>query len=366
MNQTRSLFLSISLLLSVGINGQCRLENPVSYDLDGPNNPVAVAFSPNGQYVATLDSGITLFGNNNGVLTKLDVSSPNGEALVFAQDEEYLITSRTASNELNIFRVENGELSFVRSFAGDSGRIALSPNGLLLAVVNGGGGGVLTTYNYTQGFLNQVDVTGVIGSGPVTFSPDGRFIAVASTNANFVTMVSHNAGIFSGASSYAMPNITDGPSGVVFSTNGQYLITANRDSVDATVFTHNEGVLTSPVTVDLPDDAIPFGIAIHPNGEFVAFPNNVNSDSNVPSFQFANGILSGAIDYSLPSESENPRSLAFSADGRFLATANYLSDDVTIFRIVDCGGSNIGDGGDGDGNNGGSSSTASTLSSVLN
>ncbi len=74
----------------------------------------------------------------------------------------------------------------------------------------------------------------------------------------------------------------------------------------------------------------PLAIAFSPNGLYVATANDIDP-SNVTLFKLV--CPSPAVSYSLPSGSQEPDSVAFSQDGLYLATANYNSSDVTIFKV---------------------------------
>ena len=76
----------------------------------------------------------------------------------------------------------------------------------------------------------------------------------------------------------------------------------------------------------------PQAVAFSPDGNYCATANFVTNDVTVFTVS-KEGVLSGDTSYPLPSGSLEPYSLSFSPDGLYCATANYGSSDVTVFSV---------------------------------
>jgi 6-phosphogluconolactonase (cycloisomerase 2 family) len=136
------------------------------------------------------------------------------------------------------------------------------------------------------------------------------------------------------------------PSLITVSPDGFYLATANYASHPAYADTDylnsvalfaagQEGQLSRAGSYSLPSRSDnPRSIAFSPDGSYLAVVNEGSPRANVVIFNVgAEGTLSGATSYQLPTSSVQPQSIAFSSDGLYLATANGPSNDMTIFSM---------------------------------
>ena len=107
----------------------------------------------------------------------------------------------------------------------------------------------------------------------------------------------------------------------------------------------------------------PQSVAFSHNGLGVATANAVSDDVTV--FTLTGGLLNSGVSYPLLFGSQSPNSVAFSPDDLNLAVANRLTNNVTIFT-TDCiispnsSSSVTSDGGTGTGTSTGASSTFAT------
>ena len=360
-----AVFLSVLLSGSSLINAGCSM-NEVSYALPADStNPNSVAFSPNGLYCATANTGsnnVTIYqvgegGNlSGGTSYALPSGSTNPYSVAFSPNGSYLAVARNPSSnnaaDIVIFQVaSDGVLSNGTSYQLPSGAygaqsLAFSPNGLYLAVANNTSGTITIFQVETGGVLNngQSYPLDVAGNGPwsVAFSPNGLYLATAYgtstvTAWNGVVMFQvSSTGELSGRTSYTLPSNSLFPQSIVFSPNGLYLATANFYSNDVTVFqVQPNGVLSKGISYSLPsyNDQNPASVAFSLNGAYLA---TVNEFSNgITLFHVGlGGILSGGASYALPSGSSQPGSVAFSPDGSYLVTANFNSNNVTVFNTT--------------------------------
>ena len=97
---------------------------------------------------------------------------------------------------------------------------------------------------------------------------------------------------------------------------------------------HAQCTLINGTNYTLPGGNSPASVTFSPDGMLLATANSLSDDVSL--FNVTGSGLTGGVSYGMPSGGSAPRSVAFSPDGMLLATANQVSDDVSLF-IVDCG-----------------------------
>ena len=83
------------------------------------------------------------------------------------------------------------------------------------------------------------------------------------------------------------------------------------------------------------DRCIPSEIAVHPSFDVVYMANRKDNSISVFSIESAGGDL--ALRGSFDVMGVNPRHFRVTPDGSWLVVANQDSDDLTVFRVEDCG-----------------------------
>ncbi len=155
-------------------------------------------------------------------------------------------------------------------------------------------------------------------------------------------------GVLSGPQSSAIPIVDANPTSLAFSHDEKYIVTADFGCYPCcncpsgvTVFSLGTGTLSGQGnTVSQPLGSSPASIAFSPNGTYLATADFGSNQVTVFTLE-AGGILSAGTSYSLPSGSINPYALAFSPSGEYLVTANggvsvasTGSNDVTMFAVA--------------------------------
>lgn len=210
---------------------------------------------------------------------------------------------------------------------------AFSPDGSFLVTANGdqAGPNTLVLFKIDGQALDGGTVYPLSSDSfprSVAFSPSGDYCAVANSGLNTVTLFSVTAQGLSEMASYALPAGSRNPYSLAFSPNGSYVVTANHDSSDVSLFNFSQGVLSDGTSYALPHGSSgPYSIVFSPNGSLLA----VAANESVALFTVSSGKLTKGTTYSLPAGSSGACSVAFSPDGDFLATANWHSNDVTLF-----------------------------------
>jgi len=259
----------------------------------------SVAFSPNGQYIASSNlnpSSVTLFPFNNGVvgagtLYPLPSGSISPHSIAFSSDGNYIVTANDA--DVTIFRVTSGVL--------DSGTSYTLPGG--------------TT------------------PGRAVFSPNGLYLATANGSSNDVTIFSVTNGVLNSGVTYPLPSGSLDSTGVVFSPDGAYLAVSDGNSDQVTLFTVTNGVLNAGTSYPIPAQPsglqYPFWISFSPDGQCVAVAHGLG----LSLFNVSNGVLGAGTYYSLPSGQGHSASVAFSPNGSNLVTADNESGAVCMFSV---------------------------------
>jgi WD40 repeat protein len=328
----------------------------------------AVTFSPDGAYVAAAGcTTVVIFSVGEGILTQggeyyvpngtdVPCTSVNISSVAFSPNGLYLATANSGSNNVTLFSVSAGVLSNGKSYALPTGStspqsIAFSPDGSYLATANCESNDV-TIFALTEGALSGATSYALPGgsTGPVSvaFSPNGSYLATANQS-NDVTLFKVAGRILNNGASYPLPQGSVCPISVAFSPDGSYVTTANSSSNDITVFNVTEGALSAGISYPLSDGSLePHSIAFSPNGSYIATANQggvpkrshlaiPDSTGDISLFKFADGKLNNGTSYDLPEGSSIACSITFSPNGLYLVTGNGGSDDVTLF--ANCTGS---------------------------
>lgn len=331
----------------------------VSYSLPyGSQIPTSLSFSPNGKYLATVNSpnDVTIFTVTNGVLdngTSYALPSHYSDpiAVTFSPDGKYLAIADSLLNSVTLFKFNNGVLSGGTDYHLPSGAlfpnsVAFSPDGKYLVIANAyidpnTTRGTVTVCEFSNGIItgmvNYDTPFGSIDPFEAVFSPDGSVLCtvntVSSSGPGDVTMFTADNGVLSNGTSYALPINSSLPESVAFSPDGKYVATTNSNSNDVSIITLNNSTSSYP----LPADAMrPQSGKFSPDGKYFVTANLVSStgSGNVVIFRVDNEMLSNGTSFALPAGSVEPYAVAFSPNGKYFATVNYKSNDISVFRLA--------------------------------
>lgn len=309
---------------------------PMVTGVDETNNYLAVAFSPDGTTLASMD-GNTIQLWDVGMLNEIgapitvpgslnSLAGVNGVA--YSPDRRLLVTA-DGNGTVDLWDVTThrqigmpitADPGSLKSFDGGVRGVAFSPDGRLLATADGDGtvklwdvatrrqiGATITV----PGDGNAIALPGSSSVLGVAFSPDGRLLATAdgprqvllwdvNTHQRIGTLITHlNSGVL----------------GVAFSPDGTMLATA---SSDGTVRLWDAATLQQVgASINVPGSSSPLGVAFSPDGTMLATADGdgtvrlwdvatlaqIGPSINVPGYNDVNGV-------------------AFSPDGTMLATAD--------------------------------------------
>ncbi len=307
------------------------------------SGPLAIAISPNGEYLYVVNnndttdtggiSGYTI--GQGGALTAIALGTlttgdePDGIAI--SPNGEYLYVtnqgSSTGENGISGYTIgQGGALTAITSgttMTGDSPiEIAISPNGDHRYATNSSSTGANGISGYTIGTGGALTA---ISSGTTTtagipadlaFSPNGDYLYVTISSGTTSTdgISAYTIGTGGALTAITAGTFTagDGPTGIAISPNGDYLYVTNHGQDTISGFTIGSGgTLTAFSSEPLTTGEVPEFIAISPNGDYLYVSNHEAADG-------ADGISA----YSIGAGG------ALSAIGTF--TTGLDSDDVAI------------------------------------
>jgi uncharacterized repeat protein (TIGR01451 family) len=204
---------------------------------------------------------------------------------------------------------------------------------------------------YAQASGSPFSTLGPAGGGSypisVAFGPGGTLLATANRDSSDVSVFevaedgtltrvdgspfSTNGPVVAGTQPYS----------VAFSPSGGLLATANYGSNNVSVFhVQADGallpVLGSPFSTGA--NSQPYSVAFSPDGALLATANSRSSRISVFAVQPGGSLLdvpgSPFNTYGPNGLGSSPLSIAFSPDGRLVATASLISDTVSVFRVA--------------------------------
>jgi WD40 repeat protein len=274
-------------------------------------------------------------------------------SMAFTPDGTWLATAgprpgSSADQEINIFNAQlfswlKWEASYrVPKPSKGAGKLAISPDGSLLATSNYGSKDV-TLFELQDGVLSQgtsypLDSQNSTPSPRgVNFSPDGKLLAVIESRyppPDSVTVFKVMNGSLVNATIYPLPAGRRSPDSAAFSPDGSIFAIANGDSHDITVFKVVNESFSDAVSYPLNTEYGPNSLVFSPNGTFIATVTRDRIDySYLTPFWVNDGVLyeQRPIPFGISSFGR-PEALAFSPDGKILASANIESNDATLFE----------------------------------
>lgn len=267
-------------------------------------------------------------------------------SLTLSQDNRVLLAVNAGSGQISVFGVHGAELALEdKVSSGGSEPNAIAQFGNLVYVLNTGGSSNVVGFRLNYGRLRQIPnslrflSTNTSGAASVSFSPDGKFLAVTERLTNLVDVFAVQSDGTLGTI-VKNPSVGPGAFAVKFAPEGVALVSetgaagvANGSAISSYAVSGN-GTLTA-VSASVPTEgAANCWNAFTPDGRFV-YVSNAGS-STIAGFSIAaNGTLSplsGTVVGANPQGSTN-LDITISADGKFLYTLNAAMGTIGIFEI---------------------------------
>ncbi|OON62278.1 hypothetical protein B0920_02025 [Massilia sp. KIM] len=266
-------------------------------------------------------------------------NAPAVNAVAFSPDGAYLATASSASPYLKIHKKSGdayNQLADPTQPSNGANAVAFSPNASYLAVALHNLAGRLALYSRSgDTFTKLSDPAGLPPSGmnglSVAFSPDGTYLAVGTTVAPFIFIYKRAGNVFT---LLANPDVlpTNNLRGVAFSYDGNYLALAADSGL--LVYKRNgdsfSRVNGNPVTPS--GLAQLWSVAFSPNGEFLAATCNSTATVGGLLLYRRNGDAFTAVPSPTPALG-NAYSVAFSADSLTLAVGIQAAPYVVSYRV---------------------------------
>jgi 6-phosphogluconolactonase len=267
-------------------------------------------------------------------------------SLLLSQDGAYLFAVNAGSGDVSVFRVLHSELALTdREPSGGSEPVAIAQHGGLLYALNAAGGSNVSGFHLSQGILTPIEnstrflTSNEPGGASISFSPDGRFLAVTEKQTNSIDVFTVQAdGTLSPIQ--VTPGAGPGVFSIQFAPNGFALVSetgpggAINGSAISSYRVLPDGTL-SPVTTSAPTlGAANCWNAVTPDGRFV-YVSNAGS-ATISGFAIApSGALTplpGTIVGANPSGATN-LDITISSDGKFLYSLNSGNGTIGVFAI---------------------------------
>ncbi len=296
------------------------LEGPTLEGTLGYGTANDTAWSPDGKTLAVATSaGIALYDTQNMEYPSSWHSSAVGSinSLSFSPDSQLLAMAGGAG--LAVWDVATGEERILEADANGI-EVAFSPDGRLLAASSyAGGGEILQIWDVESGKPVIQLKDGIMGSlGVLTFSPDGKYLASASSNRN----EDHNDGVLrlwevsTGKLLLELGDITNRLAGVAFRSNGRTLAFGSGDN-SVRLLDIASGELMSKLEGHT---AGVVSVTFSPDGQRLA-SLDISEENQILVWNTATGQLLETLDGCPRTDYANQGNIEFSPDGTRLASA---------------------------------------------
>jgi 6-phosphogluconolactonase (cycloisomerase 2 family) len=337
--------LAVSLLSPLYANGQSREESSgavfVMTNSVERNEVISFRRAADG----TLHEGFHFATGGRGSGGNTDPLESQG-SLTLSEDRRLLFAVNAGSGEISVFHVERSSLDLIdKVSSGGSEPNAVAQHGDLVYVLNVGGSSNVVGFALKHGHLSQIPnstrflTTNNSNAASLSFSPDGKFLAVTerATNNIDIFAVQANGTL---APIVVNPSIGPGAFSVLFAPDGAALVSetgpagATNGSAISSYQVLANGTLSAISTSVPTSGAANCWNAVTPDGRFV-YVSNAGSAS-ISGFSIGAGgkltPVSGTVLGINPAGATN-LDIAISSDGKFLYSLNTGNGTIGIFAI---------------------------------
>ena len=200
------------------------------------------------------------------------------------------------------------------SFSPDGKYIAIGHNGSpYFTLLKRNGDNVELASNYTLPSTGQ----------SVSFYPDGQYIAVGHEGPPYFTLLKRNGDNVELASTYTLPGI--GRS-VSFSPDGQYIAVGHHYSPRFTLLKRNGDNVKLASTYTLPNYG--FGVSFSPDGQYIAVGHEGSPFFTL--LRLNGGIFGIKVNHDIPAI---PWDISFSPDDKYIAVAHENGTNFTLLQL---------------------------------
>ncbi len=322
-------------------------------------NPNAVAWSPNGQYLALVNytaDNISLITVNNPLSPVVIASSITGSvpyAVAWSPNGQYLAVANYGSNNVSLYDVTNPyspiniatpTVEITNPYA-----LAWSPNGQYIAVANNGSNSVSVIYVSTPSSPTVANIEISTAPYSVSWSPNGQYLAVGGVAAFYVLSFINPASpavVYTNTGGGFLFN----PVSLSWSPNGEFLAVLNIIGGAQQFFLYNITNPYAPFLLNSFNSGINLAsttvaVAWSPNSRYVFIDGNlINTGvSSGVLFDISYPPIPTQVVTNLNTGGSNSQfnSATWSPDGQYIAVANSSNTFASIYSTLQFPSNNI-------------------------
>lgn len=214
--------------------------------------------------------------------------------------------------------------------------VAYSPNGNYLAASQSQGNVTIYSINNSTGslvFSSSAD-TNLTSPGATGWSPNGLFGAVIDQDVAQVRAftINDSTGVWAPGTITSLGAGIGG--GLAYSPDSRFvaIATENNANQGLGIYSVNQSTGTLTLLAHYATGANSFGVAYSPNGEFIAATSEADGVF-LFSVDSATGLLTSVVGSPFTDTLDSPGSVAYSPDSQFAAVANLGNATVSVFAV---------------------------------